>query len=193
MKIKGIARYAHLIKPSAPKGSDKFKYSVQLLLHKTDAQCAQIQKVIDDMFQNKWPLNKPKNLHSCFKDLAIEEPNNPSLTDYMALKCATSAEYDRPILADESLEPIIDPSEQIDGKIVWVDVNIGVYEHPLNSGVAAYLQGTMVTSENGELPIDAIIAKPSAKTLFGDIVNIKPSVFLDNDVNAKPSIFNPRG
>src|SRR5210317_937405 len=187
MKIKGIARYAHLIKPSAPKGSDKLKYSVQLLVHKSDTQCAEIQKAVDEMFQNKWPSNKPKNLHSCFKDLEIEEPGNPSLADYMTLKCATSAEFDRPILADESLEPIIDPSIQIDGQIVWVEVNIGAYEHPLNSGVAAYLQGTMVTSEKGALPVDAITAKPSAKTLFGDVANVKPSVSSPQDNDLPPA------
>lgn len=192
MKIKGIARYAHLVRPSSPIGSDKMKYSVQLLIHKNDTQYSEIQKIIDETFENKWPSKKPKNLHSCFKDLAIEESENPSLSDYMSLKCATSAEFDRPILVDENLKTIVDPSTQINGNIIWVEVNIGSYEHPLNSGVAAYLQGTLVTSEKGSLPLDAIIAKPSAETLFKDIINQSPSASSTKESSITPPPLVPK-
>lgn len=186
MKIKGIARYAHLVKPSSPKGADKLKYSVQLLVHKNDPLCSEIHKAIDETFQNKWPSNKPKNLHSCFKDCAVEEPGNTALVDYMSIKCATSAEFDRPVLVDESFTPIIDPATQIDGQIVWVDCNIGSYEHPLNSGVAAYLQGTLITSEKGSLPLDAITSKPSAESMFSSVIKESPSALPVNASTPTP-------
>jgi len=176
IKVKGIARYAHLIKPSSPKGSEKLKYSLQVLLHKTDPQVKEIQSKIEEAIKNQWPSGKPqKNFHVCLKDLAVKEPENDVLKDYIAVKIATSAEFDRPILVDQSLSAIIDPGVQITGQEVIVSAKISAYVHALNSGVAAYLQGTCVTDTKGSLPIESLSAKPSAESMFGDVVTTNQS------------------
>ncbi len=171
MQIKGIARYSHVLKPSSPKGSDKLKYSIQLLIHKSDPQCSQIQSAIDEAILNGFPQGLPEKFFNCWNDLAINEPENEVLKDYMSLSISTNADRDKPPVVSTDLKPIIDPGTQIDGKIVWVVGGVNTYDQ-VTKGVKVYLNGTCVTTEAGPLPLEAISSKPTVEQMFKDIVSI---------------------
>lgn len=174
--VKGIARYPHVMKESAAKGSENYAYSVQLLIHKTSEFCKEVQSKIDEVVNNTYPSGVPAGFNTCFKDLAIEEPNNEELRDYMVLKASVPA-TSKPPVVDMNHKPIIDPSldNTLVGQYIWVSGNIACY-NKVQKGVKVYLNGVMVTGETGSIPLESISAKPSVEQLFEGVPTSTQSV-----------------
>lgn len=172
LKVKGIARYPHLAKPSAPRGTEQFRYSVELLIHKADLQCKEVSKALDEVIKNAYPSGVPSSFHFCFTDLAISEPDNEALRDYMSLRTSINADRDRPQVVDMQMKPIIDPTidSTLSGKIIWISGGISTYSQ-VTKGVKVYLNAVLVTNEMGVLPIQSISTKPSIEQMFGDITD----------------------
>jgi len=177
IKVKGIARYPHVVKASSAKDADKLQYSISILIHKSDDQCMVIDKSLNEAILNKYPKGEPAKFGTCWKDCAIEEPQNELLKDYMSLKLSTNADIDKPPVVDSSIQPIIDPSfdNQLAGKIVWVTGGIGCYERGGNHGVKVYLNGTLDTGDMGDLPRESFSSKPTAEQMFSDVAVNSPS------------------
>lgn len=169
-RYKGIARYVHIMKPGAPKGSDRLRWSGNILIHKNDPQCATITAEIEAAKQNGFPSGFPANGDVCWHDLAVTEPANIALKDYMCLKFSTNVDQDRPHFVDGGFNQFIDPmaDSNATGKIVYVDGYIGSYDKG-KGGVKTYLNGMLVTEEVGAIPTEALSSKPDAKSMFGDI------------------------
>ena len=171
MRVKGIARYTHIANPSAPKGSEKKRWSISTLIHKNDSQIAMINKEIEQAKANGFPSGFPANAHVCFVDCAIAEPDNTHLRDYMSLSANTSVEGGtKPHFVDANIQPIMDPAADgnTDGMVVFADVGIASYNQ-VSSGVKAYLNGVMVTDEQGAIPREALTSKPDAAQMFSDV------------------------
>jgi hypothetical protein len=147
-------------------------YSIDVLIHKSDPQCAEIQRSVDEALNNGFPNGLPHEYKTCWKDCAIVEPENTALRDYMCLKVSTDAEKERPPVVDFQLKPILDPGTPINGKIVWITGNLGTFlkQHVSQDGVKVYLNGTCVTNENSPIPLESISSKPSVEQMFGDVV-----------------------
>lgn len=167
-KFKGIARYAHVITPGAPKGTDNKRHSINILIHKSDPQCAIINAEHESAKANGFPGGFPANANVCWTDLAIAEPGATALRDYMNLKTSTKVEHGRPVLVDMALQPIMDPAwdSNVSGNIVFVDCAFQAYGKG-SSGVKAYLNGVMDTGEVGAIPVESLSSKPTAETMFG--------------------------
>lgn len=173
IKVKGIIRYPHLITPSAAKGSDSLNYSVQLLIHKSDLQCPIITKAMNEVTANAYPNGIPKNFNNCWKDLAIEDPNNEALKDYMSLKASTKVGQILPSIVDEKMQPLLDPSvdSTAAGFIGYVVGSIATYNKG-SVGVKMYLNLTLVTSTFGEIPLENISSKPSIEEMLTNAVDM---------------------
>lgn len=170
-RYKGIARYVHIMKPGGPKGTDKKYYSIDLLIHKSDPQCAAINAEFEAAKQNTFPSGFPAGGHSSWHDLRVSEPENTILADYMRLKISQDVtKGDRPPFVDQNVNPFLDPAADgnATGKIAYVTLYIGGYTVGSN-GVKAYPNGILITDEMGPIPVDAISSTPSAEKMFGDI------------------------
>ncbi len=170
-KVKGIARYCHIANPSAAKGTDNFKYSINILIHKTDPQCAEITQAFDQAKANGFPSGFPQNANTAWDDCAIVEPGNAALKDYMCLKANTNVENGKPDLVDHNIQPIIDPAidGSITGHIIWAAVSQPMTYTQGSNGVKVYLNGVMDTNELGPIPEEALSSKPTASQMFGDV------------------------
>jgi hypothetical protein len=171
MRVQGIARYTHLAKPSAPKGSQDLKYSINILIHKNDPQLPNIQAELATTIKNGFPSGMPASAHTCLHDMAIKDPTNTALADYMSLSANTRADMNRPDFVDSNLDMIIDPAadSNTDGMVVYADINFATYDQ-VAKGVKAYLNAVMVTQQEGAIPRESLSSKPSVKSLFGDLV-----------------------
>jgi hypothetical protein len=178
MRVKGIARYTHLVNASAPRGTDKLKFSINVLVHKNDPQVPQIQAELNAAIANGFPSGMPANGHTCWHDMAVKEPGNATLADYMCLAASTNASMGRPTFVNSKLEPVIDPSVDGDtnGKIVYIDAGFGTYNQG-SVGVKAYLNGVMSTDKEGEIPFESLSSKPTANSMFGDVAETAPTRF----------------
>lgn len=176
MKSKGIVRYPHLIKASAPKDTDTYFYSVNLLIHKSDPEVARIQKLMDETIANSYPKGVPANFISCFNDLAITEPENSALSNYMCLKIKSKAEFNTPTIVDKNKQPIMNPNldNEITGFMVWVAYGLGCWKHAGKNGINAYLNAVLVTEEKGPIPVESISSKPSVEAMFDGIDEDEP-------------------
>lgn len=176
MKSKGIVRYPHLIKPSAPKDTETYFYSINLLIHKSDPQIAKIQKLMDETIANSYPKGVPANFISCFNDLAITEPDNLDLKNYICLKVKSKAEFNVPNVVDKNKEPIMSSNldNELTGIIVWAAYGLGCWKHAGKNGINAYLNAVLVTEEKGPIPVESLSSKPSVEAMFEGIDDDEP-------------------
>lgn len=170
MKIKGIVRYPKLMKARDYKNDGNFKYSVDLLIHKSDPVCQEIEKTMNEVIANEYPKGAPKGFKTCWSDLA--ESGNDALKDYMLLKASSKIE-NKPNVVDRNNQPVIDPSIDgtITGQLVWIAGGFGCYPQ---GGIKMYLNGVLLTGEMGPIPTEAISSKPTAEEMFADVIQEEP-------------------
>ena len=179
MRVKGIARYAHLVKEYIGKNPDTGHeypaiYGVNVLIHKSDPQCAKIIKGCKEALMNDKILNKYtlEDVTCCFVDMALDSKSPDSLNDYMCLKAKVKvgSKSGRPPAVDHKFDPIIDPGFQVDGQIINIECNFkGWYIDEDKKYITCYLNGTLVTKEKGNLPLESLSAKPSIEQMFAGI------------------------
>lgn len=171
MKIKGIARYPKLMKAKDYKNDGNFKYSVDLLIHKSDPVCQEIEKTINEVIANEYPKGAPKGFKTCWSDLS--ESDNSALKDYMLLKVSTNIDK-KPHVVDRNNQLIVDPSIDgtITGQIVWIAGGFGCYPQ---GGIKMYLNGVLLTGETGPIPVEALSSKPSVEEMFSDVIQEEPT------------------
>lgn len=145
--------------PRAVEAGKDPKYSCSVLIKKTDPQVAQIQAIIDADKLNGWPSGFPATGKIFMKD----SPENP---EYVVIN--GNAQQDmKPPVVDANICPIIDPSQVYAGAIAWVSFNSFTYNKDVNKGVAAGLNGVMITGEEGEL--GRLDGRPTAESMFADV------------------------
>lgn len=189
MRVKGVARYTHIVNPSAPKNTDKLRWGIHVLIHKTDPQVQAIQAEHDRVSAAGFPSGFPAQGDTCWKDLAITEPENTHLKDYMCLSVQTNVEGGtKPHFVDSNIQPIITPGadSETDGMIVYVEAGIASYTIG-SGGIKAYLNGAMVTGEKGPIPREALTSMPDANQMFGDVASATPTPSAAPAANPAPA------
>jgi len=174
IKVKGIVRYPHLVQPSSAKGVDSPQFSIQLLIHKSDPQCAQITKVFNEVTLNGFPNGTPPGFLTSWKDLAITDPGNQLLKDYMCLTSSVKETQGRPDLIDENQQPVIDLSidKSAIGLVAYIVSNVVTYSKG-SHGIKAYLNGVMLTQEKGILPVESLSSRPSVTEMFSNAIDMR--------------------
>lgn len=165
-KVKGIISYPNLHQARSVNPGDDPKFSSAILIHKSDPQIAEIQRIVDTEKANGFPNGFPVKGKCFFKDAAVEHPDQPEIKDYMVLNANAKADQ-KPALVDANLQPITNPADVFAGGIAWFSLNSFSYNKPVNQGVGCGLNGVMVTGEMG--PLGRLDGRPSVESMFGDM------------------------
>lgn len=136
--------YAHVFEPKTPPGSTKPKYSVAILVKKTDAATLELIKkamtaAINDGIEKKWKGKKPANLKSPMHDGDKERGDDATYAGCYYF----NANSDRqPGIVDSSTPPIkiTDPEEFYSGCYGRAFVNFYAFDTNGNKGIAVGLQ-----------------------------------------------------
>lgn len=164
--IKGILSYPHLATPRAVNPGDDPKYSANLLIRKDDPALAQLQQAIEVEKQNGFPSGFPPTGKVCLHDCAVSQPGNPELANYMELRTSARADS-KPHTVDMNMQPVMDPGALFPGAVVYLAINTFSYNKPTSKGVAAGLNGVMLTQE--ESPLGRLDNKPTAEQMFAGV------------------------
>ena len=151
IKVKGIMSFPNLFTPRSITPGDDPKYGVTVLIPNNDPQVAAIQQAVDAEKQNGFPSGFPANGKCCFKPAVEAFPKQAEqLAGYMALS-ANSDQAHKPQVGDLNMQPVMDPGEVQAGDMAWFSVHIKSYDMPVNKGVGGYINGVMITGEEGAL------------------------------------------
>ena len=149
--------YAHLFEPYAQQEDQTPKYSVQLLVPKTDketiAKIEQTQKNALENGKNKFPGGKiPKNWKNTFRD-ADEEQDTEEKPELAGMMFMTISSNTKPGIVDKYLRPITKEEggedEVYSGCYARVSMNAAAFSVSGNNGVSFYVNNVMKV-EDGE-------------------------------------------
>ena len=155
--------YCHLFTPRAMAEGGKAKYSVSILIPKNDTKTV---KAINDavakcIAENPEKLKGKKGLKHPLRD-GDEERESPEYADHYFLGASST---DKPVVLDESKQPILEPREAYSGMYGRVSINFFAYDTAGNKGVGAALNAVMKTAD-GE-PLGSSYTEDDAVEDFG--------------------------
>ena len=157
--------YAHIFEPVAIVEGAKAKYSVSILIPKTntelvkkinDAIDAAIEKGTSTTFNGKKP-------NKAALKLPIKDGDDKEDSVYHGHWYLNVSSNNAPQVVDRDLNPIFDKSEVVSGDYCRVSINFGAYNVTGSKGVSAYL-GNIQFVRKGE-PLGG---RTSASTDFGN-------------------------
>lgn len=163
----GLVRfsYVHLFEPHAFNEGEKAKYSMTILIPKTDkatlarikaAQQAAVQEGISKVFGGK----KPKNLYNTLRDGDEQEDKGPEVEGNFFMNVTTNH---KPQVVDANLQAVLDPEEVYSGCFGRVSLTFSAYNHAGKRGVSAYLNNVQKLKDGEHLG-----GGSSAEDDFGD-------------------------
>lgn len=149
--IKARLSYAHLFKPHAHEEGQTPKYSVSLIIPKSDKKLiAKIERAIEAAKQlgktSKFGGKIPANLKLPLRDGDTDRDEDEAYADSYFIN-ATSQQA--PQIVDRNVEPILDQSEVYSGCYANVSINFYPFNTNGNKGVAAGL-GNIQKLKDGE-------------------------------------------
>lgn len=156
--------YVHVFEKYAAEGSTDAKYSVTLMIPKSEKKTvAAINKAVENAkktaIASKWGGKEPKKLDLPMKD--GDEKENEDFADHWIInaKCST-----RPGLIGKDKQPITDEEELYSG--VWAYASVTFYGYSVsgNNGIAAGLNNLMKFKDD-----DKFGGRVSAESDFSDI------------------------
>lgn len=158
--------YCHFFTPVTAPGSDQAKYSVSVIIPKSDKETlAKIEGAINEAKKlgqsSKWGGKIPAKLHLPLRDGDEDRPDDPAYADSYFFNCSSK---NQPAVVDRALQAIINPSEVYSGCYGRVNVNFYAYDTNGNRGVAVGLNSVQKL-EDGEALGGAA---PSVAEAFGD-------------------------
>lgn len=132
--------YVHVFKPWAGNEGQEPKYSVCVLIPKSDKKTLEkIQKAIEEAKQEGkevWGGKIPAKISTPLRDGDEERPDQPEFRGHYFFNA--NSKY-KPGLVDKNLDPILDESEFYSGCYGRVSVNFYPYNVSGNRGIAAGL------------------------------------------------------
>lgn len=157
--------YLHIWEPVAIKGSVEKKYSVSLIVPKSNKTLvAKIKKAIDAAIQlgkgEKFEGKIPPKLEISFADGDIEKPDDIAYVNsyYISAKAKT-----KPGIVDKDLNPIMDQDEVYSGCYGRASITFYAYNVNGNKGIAAGLNHLMKLKDGEHLG-----GRSTAESDFGD-------------------------
>lgn len=145
--------YAHLFQPSAIDDSQDPKYSVCLLIPKSDKDTlSRIKKAIvaaQDQGRSKWGGKLPANLKMPLRDGDAERADDhPEYKDHYFLNASSKQ---KPGIVDKQLNPIIDSEEVYSGCYARASINFYAFDKAGNKGIACGLNNVQKISDGDYL------------------------------------------
>lgn len=157
--VTGVVRlsFVHLFKPYTPHPGQEPKYSVTLLIPKTDIKT---KNAIDDAIQaaiqlginTKWGGIRPAQpKHPVWDGDGLRqngEPFGPECKGHWVLTASTKTQ---PQIVDRQLQPILDQTEVYSGMYALVSLNFFPYFNSGNKGVGCGLNNVMKVADGEPL------------------------------------------
>lgn len=144
--------YAHLFKPFALSDDQEPKYSVCLLIPKTDkATLKKINAAIEAAKQqgtNLWGGKVPPNLKLPLRDGDEERPEQP---EYEGMYFINASSKTAPGVVDKNVQPILDSTEVYSGCYARVSINFYPFNKAGNKGVACGLNNVQKIADGDYL------------------------------------------
>lgn len=160
--------YVHLLKPRAQQQGGEPKYSVTLLIPKSDVVTYQklqaaIQAAIEDAVSSKWNGVRPANIPVPIHDGdGLKQSGEPFPDECKGHWVMTASSTQKPEVVDLNLNPILDASQVYSGMYARVSVRFFGYNQAGKKGIGAGL-GNVQKLADGE-PLSGSV---SAKKDFG--------------------------
>jgi len=156
--------YLHVFEPSAVgEGQDK-KYSVSLIISKSDKKTlAAINKAIEaskEAGKAKFGGKVPAVLKTPLRDGDLERPEDEAYADSYFLNANCSA---KPGVVDKNLKPIMDQEELYSGCYGRASISFYAFNTSGNKGIACGLNNLMKTKDG-----ESLGGRVSAETDFAD-------------------------
>lgn len=161
--------YANLFKPRASKPGEEPKYSVTLLIPKTDIKTKQmidaaINAAITAAVAGKWNGARPPQISTPLQDgdglRRNGTPFSPECKGHWVINTSTNRQ---PTVCDLSLQPIIDQTQVYSGMYARVNINFFGFFSNGNKGIGCGLNAVQKVAD-GE-PLGSQVSVESA---FGD-------------------------
>jgi hypothetical protein len=172
--VTGVVRlsYVHVFEPWSNSEDQPERYSVTLLIPKTDkatlnaikkAQEAALEQGKSKVFSGKIPANWKSTLHDGDEEADLEK--NPECAGHMMMAVASKT---KPGVVDRNLNPIIDSTEIYSGCYARVSINAFPYNTSGNRGVSFGLNHIMKWADG-----DYLGGRSRAEDDFADIAELE--------------------
>lgn len=142
--------YVHAFEPQAMEGSDREKYSVVLLIDKTDKKTLdKVNNAIQAAIQaglGKFGGKKPATLKLPLRDGDVERPDDPVYEGKFFLSANSD---NKPQVVDRNLDPIMDKEDFYSGCYGRASINFYAFNTNGNKGIACGLNN-LQKLEDGE-------------------------------------------
>lgn len=154
--VQGRLSYVHLWEPHAAPQTDNYKYSVAVLIPKSDTDSVEaVKSAIEAAYaegvkSNKdWKGVRPKNTRNPFKD-----GDDPEMTeDYRGCWVFNASSKSRVPILDRSQMPVTNKEEIYSGCWGLVSVNFYPYAAAGNKGVSCGLNAVLKTADDNPLAV----------------------------------------
>ena len=151
--VTGLVRfsYVHIFEPSAMDDSSDEKYSVCIIIPKSDKKTiAAINAAVETAKEQgktaKWKGKIPAKLKLPLRDGDEERPDDEAFENSYFFNCSSKT---KPGIVDKNVQPILDAEEVYSGCYGRAIINFYVYDTNGNKGISAGLNGIMKL-EDGE-------------------------------------------
>nr|WP_313795247.1 DUF2815 family protein [Clostridium botulinum] len=142
--------YAHIFEPHAMNESQEAKYSVSVIIPKTDTETLKAIKEATDQAKKdgagKWGNKIPANLKTPLRDGDVEREDDEA---YAGCYFLNASSKNKPGVVDANVQPVLDATEVYSGCYARLTLNFYAYNASGNKGVAAGL-GNIQKLEDGE-------------------------------------------
>lgn len=154
--VTGLVRfsYLHVFEPRASEGSDDKKYSVSLIIPKSDKKTlAAIHAAIEAAkVEGKEKLSKGgklvANIKTPLRDGDTDRPEDEAYANSFFINCSSRQ---KPGIVDRNLQPILDPEELYSGCYGVASIKFFAYDSNGNKGIAAGLNHLMKVKDGPAL------------------------------------------
>jgi hypothetical protein len=185
----GVARlsYEHLLKPSSINPDQPPKYSVTILLPKTDKSVAQMKAAVEQAkkegIAKKWDGKLPPKVAVCIHDGDLpKESNGEPFGDEckgMWVFTASSSEDRKPQIVNSRLQPIMDPNEVYSGMWAHVAVRFFPYSFSGKKGIGCALLAVQKVKDDeplggGRVDVNKLFTSFDVDPLTGEVSQDNP-------------------
>ncbi len=156
--------YAHVFRPQAPAEGAEPKYSVSLIIAKSDKDALRkIKAAVDaakELGKAKFGGKIPPNLKTPLRDGDVDRPDDEAYENSYFMN-ATSTQ--KPGVVDAACQEILDQSEFYSGCYGRASVNFFAYNTAGNKGIACGLNNVQKLADG-----DSLTGRSRAEDDFGD-------------------------
>lgn len=142
--------YAHIFEPHAMNEGQEAKYSVSVIISKSDKETLKAIKEATDQAKKdgagKWGNKIPGNLKTPLRDGDVEREDDEA---YEGCYFLNASSKNKPGVVDANVQPVLDATEVYSGCYARLTLNFYAYNASGNKGVAAGL-GNIQKLEDGE-------------------------------------------